>query len=797
MRAQPLSLVGGAYTDDARPWSLQDTCNYLPCSAERAGTRSPDKLRTPPGLRPLAEVVTMVATGGDPAMVPDYTPGRGIHVAEGRLFAVIGRTMYRISNAGVAIPLGTIPGIGRVAMDHNQISLGNEVVAVNGSAGYTYNTVTDSFARITDTGFPGALVMRFIDGFMVGVEPQGRFAFNSAPANAREYNTLDRFTSEVKPDKLVSLAVPNGELMLLSATSCEFFQNTGAAQQPFRSKRISLDKGCAGAYAVTEADSTVFWLGSNGSIYQLEGYAARRISTRAIEAAIRDLNWSQCFAHPWEDGGHTVAYFTFPDGHTWGYDVSEQEWHRRESYGLNRWRVNGTAKWLNRWVANDFQNGRLWGLDWAYPWEGDVEFISSRTLGVIHDNQSRMLHKRLELVMDTGMPYVEPVPFAAQPEGPDISGTPTNPTVGNAYSFSYTLADGTPPYVVTLRSGALPDGLSLSAAGVISGIPTVEGEFTWTARVTDTNGLWDEIENTVEVQPAVWAMVAGDADVLFSVGGLEWDGALDATGSGESLSYAAFGGSRLVTWGIGRSATTANAGASWTLSSALALGGYSSSRYGCYFPANGRFYVAGSVECGAYESSNGSTWTQRDAASYGTSVGCSNTLLIQAESTGAVLRISTDGTAWSDATGVPEVIDPSVIRFASNGTKILVAGKNFAGTKTVLTTTANGTAWTANQTPFALDDTLVTAATYDAVNGRFIVGAETGEIAYSADGLTWTLSDDDLGEKINDMHSSGGLTVLVGDGGEVWTSDDGGETWTDRGPSTFGAASLKAVCRAN
>ena len=488
MQPQPLPLVGGSYADESRPWSMQDTVNYLPCRAERQGTRSPEMLKTPPGLRPYVEVASET-----------YITVRGIHNCEGRLFAVIGRTLYQISKKTVAIPIGTIPGFGRVTMDHNQISLGNELTISNGSAGYVYNTVTGVFGRITDPGYPGSSVTKFLNGYMIGIEPQGRFAFNSGVAAATDFNTLDRFTSEVTPDRLVSAAVTGNELMLLSVNSCEFFQNTGASQQPFRSKRIAFDKGCACAYVVAEADNSVFWLGSDGYFYRLSGYNAIRISTRPIEQAIRGLKWDQAYAFVWEDAGHTVIYWTFPDGKTWGFDVAHEEWHRRESYGLERWRVSGTARIGGAWVAGDAQRGRLWWLDWDYMLEGDQKFVSSRTIAVSHANQNRFITKRLELVMDTGQPETVAIPFPEQPEAPTISGDPPDGSTTIAYTFTFTAAGGLAPYKFTVKSGTLPAGLTLSTAGVLSGTPTTAGNSEFTVRVTDANGLRDEVEPVVTI----------------------------------------------------------------------------------------------------------------------------------------------------------------------------------------------------------------------------------------------------------------------------------------------------------
>lgn len=84
--------------------------------------------------------------------------------------------------------------------------------------------------------------------------------------------------------------------------------------------------------------------------------------------------------------------------------------------------------------------------------------------------------------------------------GPRISGDAPIGYVGLAYNFAYTLAGGTPPLVVTVTSGAIPAGLSLSTAGVLTGTPTTEdltpGSFT--LLITDsalrTGGHTDAIE---------------------------------------------------------------------------------------------------------------------------------------------------------------------------------------------------------------------------------------------------------------------------------------------------------------
>jgi Putative Ig domain len=67
---------------------------------------------------------------------------------------------------------------------------------------------------------------------------------------------------------------------------------------------------------------------------------------------------------------------------------------------------------------------------------------------------------------------------------------PAPPTafVGTPYSVTLTATGGTTPYTWSVNAGTLPAGLTLSAAGVLSGTPTTTGSSTFTVNVIDANG---------------------------------------------------------------------------------------------------------------------------------------------------------------------------------------------------------------------------------------------------------------------------------------------------------------------
>ncbi|OWR28952.1 hypothetical protein CEE55_18140 [Stenotrophomonas pavanii] len=489
MRANPVDLIGGFYTSDSLPWSCQDTVNWLPVMAEVAGTRTVSMFATPPGLKPYQQI----GTG----------PIRGMHDCEGLRLIVSGRYLFRISNGGVGIPIGLIPGVGRVQMTHNQFKTGYQVLIENGQGGggYVYTTSTDTFAKITDEGYPGSISSDHLDSYILGVEPQGRFWFHSNLADATDYNTLDRYEAEAAPDRIVGLAVSQFEVVVFGQRTIDFFFNAGGQTGTFQNRRQSITRGCASRHTIQKLDNTLFWLGDDGVVYRMEGYAARPISTRALEKAITGFNWSEAIAFTWEDRGHKVYYLTLPDGQTFGYDVITGLWHRRESYGLSRWRLSHTQKWGREWFGGDFQDGRLWELDWDYFLEGDQPIISERTSGVVADNQSAVLLPNAELVLDTGHgPATTPIAFPSQPPPPSITGTPPAGQIMVPYSYQFTVTGEFPPFAVTDPAGTLPSGLSISTSGLLSGTPGEGFNGQITLRVTDARGLFADQQFPLHIQ---------------------------------------------------------------------------------------------------------------------------------------------------------------------------------------------------------------------------------------------------------------------------------------------------------
>lgn len=764
MRANPVDLIGGFYADDTLPWSCQDTVNWLPVMAEVGGTRTPSKLATPPGLKPYQRV----GTG----------PIRGMHDLEGAQFVVSGRFLYQIGNSGVAIPVGVIPGVGRVSMTHNQFKTGYQLLVENGQGGggYVYDSNTKAFARITDEGYPGSISSDYLDSYLLGVEPQGRYWFHSNLADATDYNTLDRYESEASPDKIVGLAVSQLEVVVFNQRTIEFFYNAGAATGTFQNRRQSITRGCASRHTIAKLDNTLFWLGDDGIVYRLEGYSARPISTGPMHRAFAGKNWSEAFAEVWEDRGFKVYYLTFPDGMTFGYDVVSGLWTRRESFGLNRWRLSQIVRWGDKWYGGDYQDGRLWNLDWDYPAEGIQPMVSERTSGVVADNQAAFIIPNAELIFDVGQKEVALTDaFPAQPENPVITGDAPDVVLGDAYpGYAYSLSGGLPPYRVTLVGGALPAGLTITEQGVIStGSLSAMGGSSFTLRVTDANGLWSELADSIYVTSAVLSL--GNVSTSSkSISKRAISGSWAAVTSGivpQNCDYLlGLPSGRFLTWGSSNTYYSDDLGASWapTTASTSGTGGdYTGDTLDLSVILGGG--QTGNV---FFSSDRGSSFTSRATGFTGNGNGC---LFVKSGPfKGRILAFNTadsGATRYSDNNGVSfaNTVSTAVTR-TGGGCLMSTAGFQYVGGADVATNKPK---------VVAIVDGVSRARTLilsSAPNGyvsamcsfrmgsvdRILMGTNSGQIYYSDDNLaTFRQATFSVSARVSSIQFNG-KNVLVG-----------------------------------
>jgi hypothetical protein len=385
----PIPFATSSYTHDSLPVSAQRALN---CYAERQpqGAKSQVTVHGAPGI------VTFATCGAGPI--------RGAHMLGGLLYVVSGTSLYSVTNAATPVATelgGAISGSGVVSMADN----GNEIMVVNGSNGYLYDT-TSGFRLITDTDFVAGNTVTYSDGFFLVPRANTNEWARSDSLDGSSWNALAFATKEANSDNLRAVLNVNEVIHLLGEASSELSGNNGAANFPYQ--RIpggTMDRGILAALAAAREDQGLFVLGDDRIAYRMSGTQLSRISNHAIEQTWQGYTaTSDCFglAYTWK--GHKFAAWTFPtqqaalgDTTSWVFDISSGLWHERLSYDLNgvplgRWRGN---------VAIDAYGKTLIGDDVTTEFDCPVRW--SATSPPYSAGDKSLFHKNLTLDMETGV----------------------------------------------------------------------------------------------------------------------------------------------------------------------------------------------------------------------------------------------------------------------------------------------------------------------------------------------------------------------------------------------------------
>jgi len=119
-------------------------------------------------------------------------------------------------------------------------------------------------------------------------------------------------------------------------------------------------------------------------------------------------------------------------------------------------------------------------------------------------------------------------------------------TVGQAYSTTLSAQGGTPPYTWSITAGSLPPGLNLSSDGVISGIPTQSGSFTFTITVQDSeeppNQASRQFTITINPAPTPQPLEITTTELPKCIEGQSYNATLSAQGGVPPYSWALING---------------------------------------------------------------------------------------------------------------------------------------------------------------------------------------------------------------------------------------------------------------
>lgn len=399
-------FVGPAYTARSPDVDSQRCVNLYP-EMDVLGKQVLALYGTP-GLRRLA-----TATAASECRGAFVTTGPT--VGQKYLYIVSGNKLYRYDTVFAETELGTLnTSSGQVSLASNATQL----MLVDGGDGYIVTLSSGAFAAISDPQFPANPDrVAYIDSFFIVNDSGTNNFYISATNDGTSWDALDTAAAEGAPDAIMSVFANHRELWLLGEKTAEVWYNSGDSDFPFtRIQGAFIEQGCAAKHSVGKIANTLFWLGSNeqgqGVVWSATGYVPQRVSTHALETAIRSYSTiADAIAYTYQEEGHHFYVLTLPTaGRTWVYDTTIGLWHERAyrnttDGSLTRHRSNCYAYFNGMHVVGDFQNGEIYELDLdTYSDDGDP-IRALRACKFISDDSTlaNLFHSRLQIDMETGV----------------------------------------------------------------------------------------------------------------------------------------------------------------------------------------------------------------------------------------------------------------------------------------------------------------------------------------------------------------------------------------------------------
>lgn len=431
-------LVGPSYNLPSANVDCQRTVNLYPVLVESGTGKEGQQyyLKSTPGLKKQFTV----GTGPIRMILPDEPVNRGEEPSN-RIFVVSGNKMYKCTyNSGTdtwttaiinsfddpTIPMSMVTTSGPVrGQIYERNAVGNVIIRgvfVDGTKAYLYykrhdpgDPVQESFW--IDTGFiaaPNPTNVLQIDSHYVYPEGESNKFWVS------EYGTigvtaLDFASAEGDPDKIVAALSKDRELWLFNQKSTEVWNDTGNAAFPFE-RTAFIEKGCVAPNSVAKIESIAFWLGRDefgeGIVYEARGLSPERISTHAVEAAIRGYaDMSAATAYTYQEDGHPFYVLNFAEG-TWVYDLSTKAWHERAYTNtdgdLERHRADCHAFFpdFSMHLVGDYENGNVYTFEEKVYTDDTAPITRMRITPHVSNSKKSLTCHSLEIDMETGIGLV-------------------------------------------------------------------------------------------------------------------------------------------------------------------------------------------------------------------------------------------------------------------------------------------------------------------------------------------------------------------------------------------------------
>lgn len=266
------------------------------------------------------------------------SPSRALFVFGNVMYGVFGENVYSFDEMLNKTLLGTLETtVGYVSIDANN---GGQIIFVDGQFGYIWNTLTTTWAKITDVNFPTAPIDAiFLDGFFCVLEGLTT-EFSLSELNNGLVWPPDSFAQvQAYPGTNVGCGIVNRRIYFFKETSTEVWYNAGqSGAVPFRPDRnLLFNYGCLTPASIASDFGYLFWLARDesgiGSVMMTTGQTPVKISDPSIDELISSFtDPSDISCYIYKDDGHVFYVMNWTtDDTTLVVDVTmNNSWHKMQ-----------------------------------------------------------------------------------------------------------------------------------------------------------------------------------------------------------------------------------------------------------------------------------------------------------------------------------------------------------------------------------------------------------------------------------------------------------------------------------
>lgn len=326
------------------------------------------------------------------------SPGRAHFYEDGREFAVIGTTLYEISEAGTFTSRGTVSADSNPATISSNGDGGGELLITSGGNAYYYTLSTNTLAQIA--ALNGKATMgAHLDGYGLVLDASTSTLYISDLLDMTTWDPTQFAQRSAASDPWLSMKVVNQYIWLFGTKTSEVWYDAGTSPFPFAKHPSGLvPYGIAAAFSVAVADGAIFWLGAS-SIGERFALKAAGFTPEVVSDYPTQLKWSarpgnteyddvsNAVADTMNYLGHTFYMLTFPSvtGPSWVLDASNGRW---VEWGTWIAENNTYVGWRPRWHALAFGQHRMLDAE-----TGDLYQITQAAFGDVDSRVNRKLRR--------------------------------------------------------------------------------------------------------------------------------------------------------------------------------------------------------------------------------------------------------------------------------------------------------------------------------------------------------------------------------------------------------------------